>query len=230
MLFDDQWIRERCRLQAWWYVQERRIQSHLECDLFAEFVATYRCPLGDKISDIGEKYARLHCLPIRRFLLYYGATTSRFRFGPAESFNIPSQAVYSHFPKDVEWQLLDKPLTINQFENLPLTKSQFFKCGMDFRSQHHGVVHSKDGNLKMNLGFWKPDSFTYKLHTEDNKDQFQGVSLRYYVLQETVNNQINFFFRFPTAGVFYLTIFAQVSRRFYSNLFIYSRYIIVCKW
>ncbi|KAF6768813.1 Kyphoscoliosis peptidase [Paragonimus kellicotti] len=75
----------------------------------------------------------------------------------------PQQAVYSHFPEDPRWQLLPVPLTLTQFESLPLTKSQFFKCAIDFLEQHHGVVYTRDGRLRMTLGFWRPGGFTYKL-------------------------------------------------------------------
>lgn len=96
----------------------------------------------------------------------------------------PQQAVYSHFPNVTEWQLLDRSLTLQQFEDLPLTKSQFFKCGMDFRQQHHGVVHTREGKLKMCLGFWKPGIFTYSLqYGEAMEESYAGIPLKNYALQ-----------------------------------------------
>lgn len=142
------------------------------------------------------------------------------------------QAVYSHFPEDHRWQLLSTPLTLTQFESLPLTKSQFFKCAMDFLDQHHGLVYTRDGHLRMTLGFWKPGGFTYKLQflasslgqssqsspelliasPGDLTDHVAGLKsdLKSFLLQETTRDRINFYFRLPVAGVFYLTVYAQV--------------------
>ncbi|VEL12404.1 unnamed protein product [Protopolystoma xenopodis] len=149
-----------------------------------------------------------------------------------------SLAVYSHFPEDASWQLLPQPLNLSQFENLPLTKSQFFKCAMDFLDQHHGVVHTLDGHLRMALGFWRPGCFTYKLQylapsykhprpeelranpkasaTDliDKAPPGNPIDLKCYTLQETTRDRLNFFFRLPARGVYYLTIYAQVSNLF----------------
>ncbi|KAF7261959.1 Kyphoscoliosis peptidase [Paragonimus skrjabini miyazakii] len=138
------------------------------------------------------------------------------------------QAVYSHFPEDPRWQLLPVPLTLTQFESLPLTKSQFFKCAIDFLEQHHGVVYTQDGRLRMTLGFWRPGGFTYKLqylttsaghrHPEtlpaspsDLSDKVPNldVDLKGFLLQETTKDKLNYYFRLPAAGVYYLTIYAQ---------------------
>ncbi|CAH8583625.1 unnamed protein product [Heterobilharzia americana] len=140
----------------------------------------------------------------------------------------PQQAVYSHFPEDQRWQLLPVPLTLSQFENLPLTKSQFFKCAIDFLEQHHGVVRTQDGCLRMTLGFWRPGGFTYKLqylansynHSDPDsliaypnelRDQVPNlnIDLKCFVLQETTKDHLNFFFRLPASGIYYLTIYAQ---------------------
>lgn len=140
----------------------------------------------------------------------------------------PQQAVYSHFPEDQRWQLLPVALTLSQFENLPLTKSQFFKCAIDFLQQHHGVVRTQDGCLRMTLGFWRPGGFTYKLQylvTSYNNPDLDpltaypseltdrvpnlNVDLKCFVLQETTKDRLNFFFRLPASGIYYLTIYAQ---------------------
>uniref|UniRef100_A0A183B9N7 TGc domain-containing protein n=1 Tax=Echinostoma caproni TaxID=27848 RepID=A0A183B9N7_9TREM len=109
----------------------------------------------------------------------------------------PQQAVYSHFPEESRWQLLPTPLTLSQFENLPLTKSQFFKCAIDFLDQHHGVVHTRDGRLP---------------NPADLRDRIPNIDmeLKSFLLQETTKDRLNFYFRLPASGVYYLTIYAQL--------------------
>ncbi|KAL5964340.1 Hillarin [Taenia solium] len=143
----------------------------------------------------------------------------------------PQQAVYSHFPEDCRWQLLSKQLTLAQFESLPLTKSQFFKCAMDFREEHHGMIQVVDGCIRMSLGFWRPGAFTYKLQhllgsarasqpalvpvrAADLVDVLQTsgrerLLLKDFVLQETAQDALNFFIRLPSRGAYFLTIYAQ---------------------
>ncbi|KAL3319976.1 hypothetical protein Ciccas_001334 [Cichlidogyrus casuarinus] len=141
----------------------------------------------------------------------------------------PQHAIYSHFPEDNQWQLLVHPLTLNQFENLPLTKSQFFKCSMDFLEEYQGVLVSPDGSLQMKLGFLNFGSFIHKLSylrtslnhramdtivpkTTDLVETLpgsDGTELKRYVLQETKPDSLNFYFRFPQAGIYYFTIYAQ---------------------
>jgi hypothetical protein len=122
----------------------------------------------------------------------------------------PQQAIYSHFPEDSSWQLLPRPVNLAQYEDLPLAKSQFFKCYLDFLENNHGVVRTKDGKLQMTLAFWRPCTFTFKLAFVDTfNEEYRGQDLKNYVLQETTGNRINFFLRAPTKGEFYLTIYAQ---------------------
>ncbi|VDM27309.1 unnamed protein product [Hydatigera taeniaeformis] len=120
-----------------------------------------------------------------------------------------------------------------QFESLPLTKSQFFKCAMDFREEHHGVIQVVDGCIRMSLGFWRPGAFTYKLqHLLGSArvsqpalvpvraagliDVFQTsererLLLKDFVLQETTQDALNFFIRLPSRGAYFLTVYAQFT-------------------
>lgn len=123
----------------------------------------------------------------------------------------PEQLIYSHWAQKAEWQMLTHPLTLQEFEELPLVKSYFFKCGMFFISHQKGVVQTKKGNISITVGFVKPTNFTYKIVLAENGDEmFQGHKLKSFGLQETRHNQASFTLRSPKAGSFYLTIFAQL--------------------
>lgn len=123
----------------------------------------------------------------------------------------PEQLIYSHWAQKAEWQLLSHPLTLQEFEELPLVKSYFFKCGMFFISHQKGVVQTRNGNISITVGFVKPTNFTYKVVQVENGDEmYQGHKLKSYGLQETRHNQASFTIRSPKAGSFYLTIFAQL--------------------
>ncbi|XP_055889743.1 uncharacterized protein LOC106068552 [Biomphalaria glabrata] len=124
----------------------------------------------------------------------------------------PEQLIYSHWAHKNEWQLLYTPVTLQDFENLPLVKSYFFKCGMFFISHHNGVVDTKKGRLALTLGFCKPTNFTYKITFADTGEEvYQGQKLKNYALQHQGQNQTTtFIFRAPKAGQYYFTIFGQL--------------------
>uniref|UniRef100_A0A0B7AF40 Transglutaminase-like domain-containing protein n=1 Tax=Arion vulgaris TaxID=1028688 RepID=A0A0B7AF40_9EUPU len=124
----------------------------------------------------------------------------------------PEQLIYSHWAHKKEWQLLHTAVTLQDFENLPLVKSYFFKCGMFFISHHNGVVDAKKGRLALTLGFCKPTNFTYKITFADTGEEvYQGQKLKNYALQHQGQNQTTtFILRAPRSGQYYFTIFAQL--------------------
>lgn len=124
----------------------------------------------------------------------------------------PEQLIYSHWAHKPEWQLLYQPVSLQDFENLPLVKSYFFKCGMFFISHHNGVVQGKKGRLALTLGFCKPTNFTYKITFADTGEEvYQGQKLKNFALQHQGQNQTTtFIFRAPKAGQYYFTIFGQL--------------------
>lgn len=84
----------------------------------------------------------------------------------------PQQLVLSHLPDDPAWQLLQKPITIEYFDELPLVKSQFFKTGSLLLAQLHGTVRTHRGDLVITLGFTKPNVlYTYKVTSVETGEE-----------------------------------------------------------
>lgn len=116
----------------------------------------------------------------------------------------PEQLIYSHWAQRDKWQLLSHPLSLAQFEELPLVKSYFFKCGMYFVSHQKGVISTQNGRIAVTCGFVKPTNFTYKITLAENGDEnYNGQRLKNYALQETQNDQATFILRAPKAGMLY---------------------------
>lgn len=122
----------------------------------------------------------------------------------------PSQLIYSHCPEEPSWQLVHPARSHLDYEDYPLVKSFFFTVGMKFLRQDQGVLYTKKGILVLTLGYAKPAAFTFKLSYGDNMiENFKGIQLKRYVIQETAENRVSFYFRSPQEGNYYLTIFAQ---------------------
>ncbi|XP_062611451.1 uncharacterized protein LOC134273277 isoform X2 [Saccostrea cucullata] len=123
----------------------------------------------------------------------------------------PEQLIYSHWSQREKWQLLSRPLSLAEFEDLPLVKSYFFKCGMYFMSHQKGVVPTQKGKIAITVGFVKPTNFTYKIvFAENGEETYKGHKLKSYALQETSYNEVTFILRAPKSGPYYFTIFAQL--------------------
>ena len=122
----------------------------------------------------------------------------------------PGHLIYSHCPEDPAWQLFVPAVSKVEYEDFPLVKSFFFSVGMEFLQQNAGVIYTKKGLYTITLGFAKPAAFTFKLAYGDKMaEAIQGISLKRYVIQETTENRVTFYFRAPREGNYFLTLFAQ---------------------
>jgi len=52
----------------------------------------------------------------------------------------PSQLVFTHFPDDPDWQLLERPIDLEEFESLVPLKPMFFKYGLHLLSHTNAVI------------------------------------------------------------------------------------------
>ncbi len=62
----------------------------------------------------------------------------------------PQHAIFSHFPKESKWQLLpeEETVTLKQFEDWPVIKPQFFRCGIELMREVQGTLKTEQGNIK----------------------------------------------------------------------------------
>jgi len=52
----------------------------------------------------------------------------------------PREFIYEFFPLQEEWQLLKRPISLREFENLPFVRSLFFRYGLHFADEGYGAV------------------------------------------------------------------------------------------
>ncbi|XP_015253406.1 PREDICTED: kyphoscoliosis peptidase [Cyprinodon variegatus] len=75
----------------------------------------------------------------------------------------PEEFIDSHFPDEEKWQLLDKPIPIEEFEQRVFKTSAFFKMGLRLISPLHYYIVTDDGEATVSLGFSRPTTFTYEI-------------------------------------------------------------------
>jgi len=128
----------------------------------------------------------------------------------------PKQFIYEFFPLQPEWQLLKDPVTLNQFEELPFVRSLFFRYQLSFPSDLMKSVMVTDMTGASTIRLEMPQHmqssliFHYNLKFYGNDaDNFDGVSLKRFVMQSVVGNTVAFRVHAPCSGNLLLDIFAN---------------------
>ncbi|XP_035529723.1 kyphoscoliosis peptidase [Morone saxatilis] len=75
----------------------------------------------------------------------------------------PEEFIDSHFPDEEKWQLLDMPITLEEFERRVFKTSAFFTMGLRLIQPHHCYIVTDDGEANVSLGFSRPATFTYEI-------------------------------------------------------------------
>ncbi len=118
---------------------------------------------------------------------------------------LPEELIYSHFPKDQQWQLLSRKVTLDEFEKSIYVKWTFFELGMQALTHKECTFHAdKQDTMK----FYIPDDVQCKvrLSFEDDDISEQNISIEYN------NNTLIIYLALPHKGVYNLSIFAKKEK------------------
>ena len=76
----------------------------------------------------------------------------------------PDKFIFEFFPINSEWQLMEKPITVQEFEDLPLLRSTFFHFGLGLEGNAASIIETDEkGEVKIQL-LSPPDvGFHYEL-------------------------------------------------------------------
>ncbi|KAL5964338.1 Hillarin [Taenia solium] len=129
----------------------------------------------------------------------------------------PSQLIYTHFPHDKDWQLLHHPITLEEFEALPLVKSAFFKYNLSLVSHRTAVILFSDPETRVVIGYPKDANntflFTIGLSFDDSElsEHYNNTSLMRYARQEVIAREccVAFYIRPPRPGAYKLLVYAK---------------------
>lgn len=128
----------------------------------------------------------------------------------------PKEFIYEFFPLQSEWQLLKAPISLHEFEELPFVRSLFFRYGLYFPDEHTKAVMYTDSTGAATIRIGMPSHmqssliFHYNLKLYDSdKDQYDSVSLKRFVMQSVVGQLVAFRVHAPCSGALLLDIFAN---------------------
>lgn len=129
----------------------------------------------------------------------------------------PEEFVYSHFPDEKKWQLLDVPVSLEEFERRVFKTSAFFILGLQLIQPCHAHIVTVDGEANVSLGFSRPVTFTYELtqhqdllHTGASEQKELGCDSCHGLLT-VCRRSMKLLLLPPTSGVYDLKVFARAE-------------------
>ncbi|KAI6184150.1 Kyphoscoliosis peptidase [Aphelenchoides bicaudatus] len=128
----------------------------------------------------------------------------------------PEEFVYEFLPHEPAWQLLPRPITMTQFEQLPFVRSLFFRYGLHFIDPSiQAVVQAENGSASIQIGMSREAKnsliFHYNLRFYDNNEESEidGMSLKRFVMQSATPDSVVFRIHVPTTRPLLMDVFAN---------------------
>ncbi|VDL62111.1 unnamed protein product [Hymenolepis diminuta] len=126
----------------------------------------------------------------------------------------PTKLIYTHYPFEDIWQLIDPPISIVSFATWPLLKPAFFQYGLSLFSYQEGTV-AVENQLVLKLKILPENIgkllFTYQLNLEGFGNIDVGSSKTRFGMHEITPEEscVVFRFRLPKKGDYNLIIYAR---------------------
>lgn len=113
----------------------------------------------------------------------------------------PKKIIYTHFPSDPQWQLLDEPVDSDTYLNMPQITTLFYQIGMDLRDNNELFLEA-NGDISLEFGLPEEVSVTAVLRHLDSGEQ-ERVFMRY------VQQELEMLANLGKTGDYSLDIFAR---------------------
>ncbi|CAF0923434.1 unnamed protein product [Brachionus calyciflorus] len=128
----------------------------------------------------------------------------------------PDEFILEFFPHNIEWQLLEQPISLEEFESLPFVRSLFFHYHLDFLNQRQAVIFTNsrgacDIKLRMPEDLKSRLAFHFHLRVANREEnEINGVKLERYVLHTIQDDLVSFNVHVPQIGEYFIEIFASL--------------------
>jgi len=114
----------------------------------------------------------------------------------------PNQFIFDHFPEDAQWQLLDKPVSKQEFESLVFLEAEFFNLGLKL-GQRNGTIGA---DKQINVSIYAPADVLMmaKLEYADGAAARDGYSFC-----QREGERYDIYAQFPRPGSYILKAYAK---------------------
>lgn len=114
----------------------------------------------------------------------------------------PEEFLFTHFPLEQRWQLVDSPITLEQFIERPLLKTAFFTCGLRLLSHRYAIVTETGPLMTVEMTAPESSSLIAELRRGDDKVKPERVDLA------RAGEHVTVRVLFPEKGRYTLRLFA----------------------
>jgi len=84
--------------------------------------------------------------------IFYEGTGYRKEFDPYFFCTPPEEFLYTHFPKEARWQLVERPVSLEQFERRPYFKAPFFEKRLKPMDNNGCVIQTEASPVLLRFG------------------------------------------------------------------------------
>ncbi|XP_013790594.1 hillarin-like [Limulus polyphemus] len=127
-----------------------------------------------------------------------------------------NEFIYEFFPLQPEWQLLKRPVTLQEFEENPFVRSLFFRYGLYLPDEETKATMRTDdsGAVIVRIGMASQMSSNLIFHYSlkffgTNINTYNDINLKRFVMQSVVDNIVSFRVHAPCRSILLLDIFAN---------------------
>ena len=114
----------------------------------------------------------------------------------------PEEFIYDHFPENPQWQLLENPLSKEEFEERPFLRSGFFDLGLGLCNQLNGTITASG---MVDISLYSPQNVYLMAELEQNGHKLSG----YKPSLKRTGEIYSIFVVLPTSGDYILKIFGR---------------------
>ena len=127
----------------------------------------------------------------------------------------PDMLVTTHLPDDPRWQLLARPLTVQQFEDAVYIRDRFFQLDVKMTEKSHNQCVIKAPEGEVDISFALPEGrsgdqqFRYLLYRQKTMDNVTTYPLERYVFYQKTHHTLQYMIQLPLTGRFKMDVFGQ---------------------
>jgi hypothetical protein len=118
----------------------------------------------------------------------------------------PAEFVFDHLPENESWQLLSKPISKSDFEQLVYARSYFFRYGLRLGNYSQGVFKAKGG---INISILAPWDTLLMADLSYARNNPSSASLDNMVFRERNGDGYDILVQFPASGEYILRAYAK---------------------
>ncbi|XP_063046004.1 kyphoscoliosis peptidase-like [Engraulis encrasicolus] len=120
----------------------------------------------------------------------------------------PENFINSHCPDETEWQLLEEPIPMEEFEKRVFRTSEFYRLGLTLIHPKHFLLVTENGEATIAIGFSQPMEFTYQASLHSSNGHHVELSSPIGLLTVT-KGSMKLKLMPPVSGTFDVVVFAR---------------------